>query len=152
MYFLQSIVEFESKASDCLILVHPTTKILEQAFEEFKQNENFPVIDIGKELSFYLLNITQTEQPRAIQKWIEGKVDESRPGPLFCIHIDFLFTPSFNLNPVTLFRQSARNSKLVVFWPGEYSSETLSYAVPEHRHYRVWHISDPMITICRLYD
>jgi len=150
MYSLQSIVEFDPKTSGCLILVHPTMRILERAFDEIKQAEKFPILDIGKEFSFYLLNIAQAEQPRAIQKWFEGKVDEGGRGPLLCIHIDFLFTPFFNLNPVTLFRQSARNSKLIVFWPGEYSSETLSYAVPEHHHYRIWRISDPMITIHRL--
>jgi len=44
-----------------------------------------------------------------------------------------------------LIRQVARIKHVIILWPGEYSKDTLSYAIPDHHHYKVWNISDSLL-------
>jgi len=109
-------------------------------------------MEIGRDLSVYLLDVQRGERTRAIQSWFEKKIKQLEPGPLLCAHIDLLFDPAFNLDPLNLFRRAARITKLVVLWPGGFSNGTLSYAVPEHSHYRTWRITDHNISVTCLDD
>jgi hypothetical protein len=109
-------------------------------------------MEIGRDLSVHLLDVQRGERTRAIQSWFEKKIKQLEPGPVLCAHIDLLFDPAFNLDPLNLFRRAARITKLVVLWPGGFSNETLSYAVPEHRHYRTWRINAYNLSIYRIDD
>jgi hypothetical protein len=64
---------------------------------------------------------------------------------VLCTHIDLLFTPALQLDPLMLFRHLGKTAPLVVCWPGEYHDDVLSYAVPEHAHYRTWRHPDALI-------
>lgn len=133
----------------CRILVHPSIQRLSQSTE---LNALMPVVTVGQELSTYLLEIQREERPRAAARWFEDRFNTLQPGPVGCVQIDLLFEPAFNLDPLHLFRQASRVTELVVQWPGEYVDGILSYAVPEHRHYRTWRITDPGIALIRLAD
>jgi len=63
----------------------------------------------------------------------------SAPGPTILLtDISLLFDPCWQLDPLRVFRTLARYRPIVVAWPGEWDGNTLSYAVPEHEHYRTW--------------
>ena len=144
--------DFRSKNFDCVLVVHPTIQKLERAMDEVIRTKPLSVLDIGSKLGIFLLDISQGERTRAIRHWFDQQVDTCERPPLVCCHIDFLFLPVLNLDPLTMFRQAARRIKLVVLWPGEFSGKTLSYAVPGHKHYRTWEILDSSTAICRLDD
>ena len=100
--------------------------------------EDWQVISVGGELSAYLVISSVIDQSRASRQWLEDELRKKTPGPVICQDIDLLFHPSLKLDPLILFRQISRYTKLIVLWPGSYKDGVLSYAVPEHKHYRFW--------------
>jgi len=137
---------------DCVILVHPAIPRLDRAFNEIVHPGRCPGLDVGKELSSALLDVPLAERTRAARRWFEQQIDARAPGPLACTHIDILFLPALELDPLAMFCQAARRTKLVVLWPGDRAGNTLSYATPGHAHYHAWEIADPAIKIIRLDD
>jgi hypothetical protein len=95
-------------------------------------------ISIGRELSEFLVKEAESDRTQATIKWLETTLREKTPGPIVCADIDLLFHPSLGLDPLVLFRRISRYTKLIVLWPGTYKDGVLSYAVPEHKHYRFW--------------
>ena len=124
------------KSSPLTLVVDPDIQTLTQ-FQAGLSRE-WKAISIGKELSSYLISQEVTDYPQTIHKWLDGYLRGKAPGPVICIDIDILFYPTFNLDPLTLFRQISRHTRLILLWPGTYKDGVLSYAVPEHQHYRFW--------------
>jgi hypothetical protein len=103
------------------------------------------VISIGKELSEFLVTTGENDRSRATRDWLVEELRRKSPGPVVCKDVDLLFHPSLNLDPLVLFRQASRFTKLVVLWAGSFSDGVLSYAVPEHNHYRHWKDIDGVV-------
>ncbi len=99
---------------------------------------DYQVISIGRELSVYLSVPNEIDQSRMTLQWLDDRLREKAPGPIVCHDIDLLFHPSLKIDPLALFRKVGRFTKLIVLWPGEYKDGVLSYAQPEHHHYRFW--------------
>jgi hypothetical protein len=100
--------------------------------------ENWQVLSIGGELSAFLVVSSEVDRSKVSRDWLLEELRKKSPGPVICKDIDLLFHPSLNLDPLVLFRQASRHTKLVVLWPGSYNNGVLSYAVPEHNHYHLW--------------
>jgi len=141
----------KSSSVACLVLVHPEIQFLEKA-QAVIERMQIPVVPIGKELSAILLDTQRNEQSRAITRWFDFRFASADGKPMACSQIDLLFEPCFQLDPLALFKKAARNNKLLVLWPGDITHHTLSYAIPEHQHYRTWRIDDPTLQIIRLQD
>lgn len=99
---------------------------------------NSSVFSIGKELSTFLLSLDETHSSTTISNWLTDRLRAFAPGPVVCADIDLLFHPILQIDPLALFRHISRYRKLLVLWPGEHKDGTLSYAQPEHQHYRFW--------------
>ena len=137
-------------AYDCLFLVNPKIQVLDGIRDQVLVIPSVCEINIGKKLSTSLLATPLNDPGRSAQRRLAEEIESIHPELPLCTHIDFLFEPGLGIDPFMLFRQVARNTRLIALWPGDYSSETLSYAVPEHGHYRIWHVSDPGIMVYRL--
>ncbi len=124
------------KSNHLTLIVNPDIQALTQ-FRE-KLSREWEAVSIGKELSGYLISQEVTDYSQTIHKWLDVFLREKAPEPIICIDIDILFYPAFNLDPLTLFRQASRHMKLIILWPGSYKDSVLSYAQPEHQHYRFW--------------
>ena len=133
-----------SQPFDCLFLVHPHIQVLERQSNEI-QGFGVASLNVSKELSTSLMLVSASERSRFSQKWLIDSLTSFQNGPVLCTYPDLLFDPSLEIDPLALFRQAARIIQLIVSWPGEYSANTLSYAVPEHHHYRTWKVSDSML-------
>ncbi|OJX40547.1 MAG: hypothetical protein BGO78_06050 [Chloroflexi bacterium 44-23] len=129
---------------DCLILVNPSIQILMETANKIKE-ENISVINISQELGGFLLNISAMDRSRSTQNWMVDKLASHPHDPILCVCPDLLFDPTLQIDPFALFRQIARIKHIVVMWPGNFSSGILSYAVPEHHHFRTWKITDTII-------
>lgn len=133
-----------SQPFDCLILVHPQIQVLERKSIEIL-GLGISHLNISKKLSTSLMNISANERSRFSQKWLNDTLVTYQNSPILCTFPDLLFDPSMEINPLSLFRQISRIKQLIVMWPGEYSSNNLSYAIPEHTHYRTWRITDSLL-------
>ena len=144
---LTSINEFLSTSRPCLLLVHPETPRLNDATHNLLSTYDWPHLPIGKELSAVLLSQTPRRRPLMANRWMKTRLGDYAPGPALCTDIDLLFEPSLSLNPVRLFKDAGRITRLIVAWPGTYRDDVLAYAVPNHAHYRTWR--NPKILIVR---
>ena len=122
---------------------NPLTLIVERETVELEKflphiSQAWQIISIGRELSSFLIVASDADQSRTARQWLEDELRKKAPGPVVCKDIDLLFHPSLKLDPLALFRQISRHTKVIVLWPGEYKNGVLSYAVPEHKHYRFW--------------
>ena len=144
-----------SQPYDCLLLVHPHIQVLERMSNEI-QGLGVAYLNVSKELSASLMAVSAGERSRFSQKWLNDALTSIQNGPVLCTCPDLLFDPSLEIDPLALFRQAARIIQLIVLWPGEYSENNLSYAVPEHHHFRTWKVSDallrqPVVMIQRIF-
>ncbi len=122
----------------CTLFVESDIHRLHECQESFLQSHPERYLAIGRGLSQALLDVPLQERTRAAREWLETTIKEKAPGPVFCADTDILFEPSLQLDPLAFFRQISRVAPVVVFWAGKYENGVLSYAVPEHGHYRVW--------------
>lgn len=126
----------------CLLFVHPDIERL----EALKRALDLPRLSIGEALSEMLLGQpSQQRRPRAAQQALAAAIRARDEEVLLCTEIDLLFEPALDLDPLTLFKRLSRSRPLVVLWPGTYEEALLSYALPEHAHYRTW--SRPEVSI-----
>jgi len=129
---------------DCLLLVHPHIQVLENISNEI-QGLGVVHLNISKELSHALIDVSARERSRFSQKWLIDRLALYQNGPVLCTCPDLLFDPSLEMDPLAFFRQAARMIQLIVMWPGEYASSILAYAIPEHHHFRTWKVSDSLL-------
>lgn len=126
---------------DFLILCHPEYQVIENVVLHLIK-ENINVVEINFRLSELLITVPMTERSHVTEKWLIDNLSSLKPGPVVCTRSDLLFEPHLDIDPLALFRQVARITRLVVLWLGHFTENELIYAIPEHKHYRVWRMSD----------
>ena len=105
-------------------------------------------ISIGKQLCQRLITESTQIYASSTVQVITELIDETSSYPILCKDIDLLFEPVFQIDPFALFMQVSKNKELIVLWPGDYYNNILSYASPEHTHYRTW--KNPGIEIIKI--
>ncbi|MBN2547930.1 MAG: BREX-3 system P-loop-containing protein BrxF [Anaerolineales bacterium] len=136
---LSSVVAFfQNPETVCLVLAHPDILLLKKVEEKILTGYQLACLHTGKELSSVLLTTPQSQRSHMARQWLETTLREKSTEPVLCSDIDLLFQPSFDFDPVMLFRQISRHTRLIVLWPGTYDNGVLAYATPEHQHYRTW--------------
>jgi len=143
----KAIAEFLRTSYTCLLLVSPEIRRLEHAADELLPVYPWPRLSLGRELSSVLLSVIPQRRPREARRWMRPRSDELSPGPVLCTEIDLLFEPALELDPLRLFCDVGRVTRLVVTWPGSYLHDVLAYAVPDHTHYRTWRNPEVYVTL-----
>jgi hypothetical protein len=133
-----------SQSFDCLILVHPQISTLGEILNEFKSKGNLN-LNISKDLSAALLPISAIDRSRFSQQWLKEKIANFQNSPIICSSPDLLFHPSLKIDLFEMIRQAARVRQVIFLWPGDYSTDTLSYAIPNHHHYRAWKLTKSLL-------
>ena len=129
---------------DCLVLVNPQVQILDEISEKI-QSFGVTHLNVSKELSDALMTIPTNERGLFAEEWLKDLLRELKEKPVLCSHPDLFFHPSLKIDFFTLLRQVARIKQVIILWPGEYSKDTLTYAIPDHHHYKVWKISESLL-------
>jgi hypothetical protein len=135
---LDTIERFRGTSRPCLLLVHPSIRRLDEVAQELLSTYDWPRLSIGQELGTALLAETPQRRPLRANRWMKARIGDLAPGPVLCTQIDLLFEPALSLNPLPLFKDVGRITRLVVTWPGTYEDDVLAYAVPDHSHYSTW--------------
>lgn len=154
MAFRNITTMIQSCQYDCLILSHPECQVLDETINHLNQ-KGFVIANLSFELSKVLMTVPMNERSRFTVKWIPEYLSSLQPGPVICAHSDLLFEPVLMVDPLAIFRQVARISRLVILWLGDFNTDVLFYAIPAHQHYRTWRISDfsihqPKVVIQRI--
>lgn len=126
----------------CVLLTQADVGWLDAAGRTLAERFGWPVLSVGDQLSAALLDVASRRRPRVAGQALAEAVGRLAPGPIVCSHIDLLFEPTLELDPLRLLREASRLAPMVVLWPGQYQARVLSYAVPEHAHYRMWRQTD----------
>jgi hypothetical protein len=106
------------------------------------QEFDLPVLDLGAEVSVLLTGAQPSLRPRELPEQLSRLLQSYAPGPIVCNKIDLLFEPALAQNPLKLFLDNSRMLTLIVMWPGHFADNILTYAVPEHAHFRTWSTPD----------
>jgi len=137
-----------NKKTNLTIGVNLNTEKLRKFAEMAKSEYSIRSISLNKGISRLLIGKPTANFSKEIIDWLSEKIKEIKEKPILITDIDILFELSFQLDPLTIFKQLSRNSSLLVLWSGEYKNNTLSYASPEHAHYRTW--ADPGVEIIQV--
>lgn len=121
-----------------VLLVNPALSRLTDISKTLQETGLWREYPVGKGLSSALIAGGTARLHRRIQTELHRQIGETEGGNLLLTGIDLLFEPAFELDPLALFRHLGRSRPLTVCWPGDFQADVLSYAVPEHAHYRTW--------------
>ena len=136
----------QTQSYDCLILTHPSIRVLTAALGKVQQHFTYSTLNLGAELSKELIHVAPGKRGIVAQEVFERMLRESEPETYFCTGIDLLFEPSLSIDPLMVFRRVARIKRIIVFWPGSFQEAVLAYANTGHHHYRTWRISADWIS------
>ena len=95
--------------------------------------KDVPAINIGKELSAYLLDIPPDSRITATSDFLKRIVEPYKA--ISFTNAEILFTPSLQQDPVRALLALCRNRKICLLWPGRISETSLTYADPSYPEY-----------------
>lgn len=96
--------------------------------------DQYEKIDVNRILSESLISIPKPKYPMYINEILE-KVLKDQESIYVLQHIDILFDPALQINPVRLLENLSKTYKLIVEWPGRYIDGQLIYAEYGHPEY-----------------
>lgn len=131
----------QTQSYDCLILTHPSIRVLTSALEKVQQRFLYSILNLGAGLSKELIHVSPVQRGYAAQDLFERMIREGESETILCYGIDLLFEPSLHIDPLMIFRRASRIKRVIVFWPGSFQESVLVYAETGHHHYRTWRIS-----------
>lgn len=142
----EAIAQLLARPARTLLIIAATdVALLQDQTEALQERYGWPQLRVGVDLSAALLKVPPSRRPRQVRRQLADRIEPHRPNPVLCTHIDLLFDPELRLEPPQLFKHLAKMTPLIVFWPGAYRDDVLSYAVPEHAHYHTWRKPEALI-------
>lgn len=106
----------------------------DEVFQDLQ--EDIEILNINLIVSQGLMNIGRNKYPLYIEELIQTAMDN--PNKIYGFtHIDILFDPVLQTNPVRLLENISKSRKLIILWPGEYKDGKLFYAESDHSEYFV---------------
>lgn len=130
--------DFAPPSLGITILVHRDTRVLDARAQALSEQQGWLLLDVGKAVSARLLQVPVQQRATQTLPVLEDALRCIPGEPRGLYRIDLLFEPSLELDPLHLFERLASRWRLIVFWPGDLQNGTLTYAGPEHAHYRAW--------------
>jgi hypothetical protein len=122
----------------CVLLVHTDIARLQRTADQLAERSRWPHLAVSRVLADALIEVAPSQRALAASVALDRHLAQHRPGPVLCVDLALLFEPALSLNPLTLLRQWSRSVPVVALWPGAVNATGLTYAVPQHAHYRLW--------------
>jgi hypothetical protein len=103
---------------------------------------NLTYLSLGLPLSRALMDLPPRERPLAVESQVVALAATASVHGLALDHVEILFDPDQQTDPLRLFERLAQERLLLVSWPGEYDGQRLTYAEPSHRERYLRAVSD----------
>jgi len=134
--FAQAITQAEARYCKMAVIVGPQgagkTALLGSIAKQFQ----FPIINLGLELSRLLLPLTVSERKLKAADIIADLFDEKKDKRLGVDNTEIVFDEALMLNPAGLFQNISRTKLLVWTWNGAMEGDYITYATSGHPEYR----------------
>jgi len=146
---IDSLVQTVAGVTDAyyrlVLLVGPAgsgkTALLRAAAEQ----EGWPMLNLSLELAKQLQELPARSRPRKVTELAESAVAAVEGEVVALDHIELLFEPALQQDPLRLLQHLSRTRTIVAAWPGTYEGEQLTYAEPSHREYRTYSKPDAQV-------
>lgn len=94
------------------------------------------LLEVGDRLSAALLTEAEVRYPFTTRRSLETWIDEADASVVTLDHLEILFLPALQTDPLGLLKQVSRVKTIVASWPGSFSQGKLHYAQTGHpEHY-----------------
>lgn len=94
--------------------------------------EDGAFVDVGNKLSSSLIEVPVPLRSASVEDCFAACLGES-PSAVTCLdHLEILFEPSLQVNPVALIKGASRHAVLVASWPGTVSTGHLFFGASDH--------------------
>jgi len=134
---LQTARELNFASSKLLVIVGTKGSGKTDLVQKVSAQLSWPVVNVGRELSERLLNLTVRQRRLNAEEVVADALDATNHRSLCLDNTEVLFDPALALNPVHLLLNLSRNRVLIAAWNGHLEFGSLVYAYPEHpEHFR----------------
>jgi len=97
-----------------------------QLLQHVSVSDNLPAMNLSLELSERLVNIPRQDRAKSVSCIFSALLDAHQTEVLLLDHIEILFDKTLSIDPLKLLQNNAKNSTLVVAWPGQKSASSLA--------------------------
>lgn len=135
----QSIERTKKYHSQLVVVIGETAS---QLLEQAGSVDDLLAINLSLEFSEKLIDIPTQDRPKLASTIFTDLLDEQQAEVLLLNHIEILFDRTLSIDPLKLLQNHSKNLTLVVAWPGDKSTSSLTYATPSHPEYRSYKKSE----------
>lgn len=139
---LEILPSLEHAYSKLILLVGTKDSGKTRVLQELQLQTGAPLLNVNRELSRYLLDLTQRQRALKVAECMGNIVRECGNPLVLLDNLELLFDPALQLNPLKLLQGLARNQTLVVAWNGKIKDGNLVYAEPGHPEYQSYSSTD----------
>lgn len=132
------------------IILNPDRQSIGPDIKNVLEDLGIVYINLGLSLSQLLLELTERQRSLRLVNLIDQVLSSYEGMPVLLDHIEVLFTPQLNQDPLRLLQGLSRNRDILAVWNGHIDKGFLTYASPDHPEYRRYPIQD--LTILSLSD
>lgn len=106
------------------------------ALREVARHTGARLVNVNLELSRLLIDLPGRQRPHRLAELLEQLIAGAGGDVVLLDHLELLFQPTLEQDPLRLLKQLSRGRTLAAAWPGRYESGYLEYAEPGHAEYR----------------
>lgn len=137
----ENIEKLKDRYYRLMLLVNASREQLSELSNQFE----CPLINMNLVVSEQLKALPSKDWSRELSDIISNIISESKSDTLIFDHIELIFEPAMQRDPLKLLQYCSKNTTLIVHWPGELHDGCLTYAVPGHPEYRHYANVDAVI-------
>lgn len=114
-----------------------------RALLQYSRSIDVKPLSVGIRVAGSLLSSPNRRRPVVAVEEFQRAVDgQDAAGIILLDHLNVLFLPELQLDPLKLLLDSARNRVVVANWPGVFKEQRLEYAFSGHSEHGSWSAQD----------
>lgn len=133
------LADLDALNTKLLVLVGSPGCDMSKVANELASQQEIKRVNVSLVLAQRLVEVCSSERGFYAPIFLRELVEKDRSVEAILLdHIELLFAPTLQINPLDLVRRLAHSKRVVAVWPGELRGDRLVYADmshPEHRDY-----------------
>ena len=142
-----AVAEISNAYHRLVLLVGPGGSGKSALLSDTAAKQNWPILNLSLELAKRLQELPTRSRPRKVTAIAEELLSEAGADVVVLDHIELIFEPDLQQDPLRLLQLLSRNRTIVAAWPGTYEAEQLVYAEQGHREYRRYSRPDAQVLL-----